>query len=225
MPTTLAAAPLARRPPSLTDQLHHRLAHHGIQLFLDHGSRTSPADPAAFLGPGSLIFLEQPAALAQALTRACALQEHALRRHRPPGPVTLLFPLPPIERAIDARLDLCGTWEAKALRGQGAAACAVLAHHEISRHLSHDARRRDLHRQSAPAPRLVFDLRTPDGGLHHAGHRLLLPGTGLVLHATAAEAFARGLPTPYPRPLSLTRARHLHACLTWAGALPHFDLL
>ncbi|MFD7168527.1 hypothetical protein [Streptomyces violascens] len=194
MPATIAA----RRPSTLTERLRRRLADRDITLLLATGS---PPSPPPLDGP--VIRVEQPADLARALRPP----------HRAEAAASLLLSLSDLDRAVDARLELSGTWEAKALRGHGALACAVLVHHQLRQ------REDQPHESERPrAPRLVLDLRTPEGGPHHAARRLLLPGTQLYLDPRATETFARTVTTPLPRPLTVAQARHLHTCLGWAGA-------
>ncbi|MFE3186631.1 hypothetical protein ACFXKR_38115 [Streptomyces violascens] len=195
MPATIAA----RRPPTLTEQLRRRLADRDITLLL--ATDSPPSSPPL---DNPVIRVEHPDDLAPALRPP----------HRAGAAPSLLLSLSDLDRAIDARLELSGTWEAKALRGQGALACAVLAHHQLQQQREDQPHERERPR----APRLVLDLRTPEGGPHHAGRRLLLPGTQLYLDTGVAESFARTATSPLPRPLTVAQARHLHACLVWAGA-------
>ncbi|MEU6440168.1 hypothetical protein [Streptomyces sp. NPDC047046] len=194
---------VARRPRTRAEQFRRQLAQQNTRILLDHRTG-APLTGTAALPDEPVIRLERPGDLLRT----------ASRRHDTEQAACLVVPLSDLDRVIDAQLDLCGTWEAKALRGQGALVCSILVHHQLQLQRAQDppGQRR--------TPRLVLDLRIPGGGTHHAGRQLLLPDTNLQLHAEAAESFARAIPSPPPRPLPLPQARHLHACLVWAGALP-----
>ncbi|MFG2114713.1 transaldolase family protein [Streptomyces sp. NPDC048718] len=163
------------------------------------------ADPATLralfaLGiPVEVCRVRSPRQYGQAATALVA----ALDRPRPvPGdpsgtpvaPVTLVsfisFDLTGLDQRVDARLDLIGSDEAKALRGRAGLAAARLAHrvHEMT---FSSARWGALAAAGAPEPKQLWvaDAPTPRRSAHYV-QELVTEGTATAMTPAAAHALA-----------------------------------
>ncbi|MET9116708.1 hypothetical protein ABZX38_21305 [Streptomyces longwoodensis] len=128
------------------------------------------------------------------------------------------YPLWAVDALVDARLDLIGGCEAKAMRSTAGIAGA---------HLLYDAWRRDVQspqwaraaERGATAPYLLWTTQPcagPDRGAAYAG-KCLFPGTALALSPTALRTFAQHGVVTGPSAVDITEARRVARVLDWFG--------
>ncbi|MER6692123.1 hypothetical protein [Streptomyces minutiscleroticus] len=134
------------------------------------------------------------------------------------APVVVEYPVPAVDVLVDARLDLIGSWEAKALRSRAGLAGAHLLYDEFRRALRSPHWSR-LSAQGVPAPSLLWTTASVDGparGVEYA-QSCLFPGTTVALTPDALEEFGRRAAVTGPTALDLTDARRMAEALAWCG--------
>ncbi|TXS42136.1 hypothetical protein EAO75_33665 [Streptomyces sp. uw30] len=138
---------------------------------------------------------------------------------RPAHPMAIEYSLPGVDAAVNARLDLVGSWEAKAMRGRAGLAGAHLMYAALQRDLATDRWARLL-AGGARAPYLLWSTGGPsvpaDRSVDYA-EKCLFPGTALALSPAALREFdERGLVTG-PTALDAAEARRVVATIAWFG--------
>ncbi|MCH0566235.1 MULTISPECIES: hypothetical protein [unclassified Streptomyces] len=133
-------------------------------------------------------------------------------------PVAIEYSVPAVDALVDARLDLIGGWEAKAMRSRAGIAGAHLLYDMLLRDLS-SPRWAEAIDRGAPAPYLLWSTQPgagPDRGADLA-QRLLFPGTAVALSPRALEAFAQHGVVTGPTALDLAEALRVARVLDWFG--------
>ncbi|MFF4170677.1 hypothetical protein [Streptomyces sp. NPDC001744] len=157
----------------------------------------------------------------QVMDRVLTALETAVAAGTPPPPLPLAieYSVPGADAAADARLDLVGGWEAKAMRGRAGLAGAHLVYAALRHDLTTDRWAR-LAASGARAPHLLWTATGPsvtvDRSVHYA-ERCLFPGTGLALSPAVLREFGeRGVVTGPTAP-DAVGARRVVDTLTWFG--------
>ncbi|NEC91779.1 hypothetical protein [Streptomyces sp. SID12501] len=134
---------------------------------------------------------------------------------RPPA---IEYPVQAVDALVNARLDLTGGCEAKAMRS-----CAgVAGAHLLYDALRHDLRSPDWLRAMAggiPAPYLLWTTHFgagPDRGAEYAA-KCLFPGTAVALAPDALRTFTRHTVVTGPTSVDLVEARRVAGILDWFG--------
>ncbi|MCX3061094.1 beta/alpha barrel domain-containing protein [Streptomyces beihaiensis] len=134
----------------------------------------------------------------------------------PVSPTVIEYSLSDVDAAVDACLDLAGSWEAKAMRGLAGVAGAHLLYGALRRDLG-SARWARLIAAGAQVPYLLWSCGpavTADRGARLA-EKCLFPGTGVALSPAALAEFGeRGVVTG-PTALDLDEAVRVAKALGW----------
>ncbi|MFE5732110.1 hypothetical protein ACFQ7A_14545 [Streptomyces sp. NPDC056528] len=137
----------------------------------------------------------------------------------PPRPLAIEYSLPGADATADARLDLAGDWEAKAMRGRAGLAGAHLVYTALRHDLTTDRWAR-LAASGARAPYLLWTTTGPSVTVDHSvryAERCLFPGTVLALSPAALREFdERGVVTGPTAP-DAVGARRVAETLAWFG--------
>ncbi|MFE4513119.1 hypothetical protein ACFRMQ_02825 [Kitasatospora sp. NPDC056783] len=137
----------------------------------------------------------------------------------PARPVAIECSLPGIDTAVNAHLDLAGSWEAKAMRGLAALAAAQLLYAALERDLGTERWSR-LAVRGARAPYLLWSTTgfsvTADRSVHYA-ERCLFPGTAVALAPDALRRFRERGVVLGPTALDTAEAQRVADTLGWFG--------
>ncbi|MGW7425172.1 hypothetical protein ACWGJB_34945 [Streptomyces sp. NPDC054813] len=133
-------------------------------------------------------------------------------------PVAVEYSLPAVDALVNARLDLIGGCEAKAMRFRAGIAGAHLLYETLRRDLCSPDWIRAADR-GVPAPFLLWTTEPgagPDQGAEYAG-KCLFPGTAVALSPGALRAFAQHAAVTGPTAADLVEARRVAGVLDWFG--------
>lgn len=155
----------------------------------------------------------------QAMDTVLTALERAVAAGNPTPPMAIEYSPAGVDATVDARLDLAGSWEAKAMRGRAGLAGAHLLHAALRRDLATDRWTR-LAARGARAPYLLWSTTAPslsaDTSVAYA-QRCLFPGTALALSPTVLREFeAQGVVTG-PTSLDVLEAQRVIDTLGWFG--------
>ncbi|MFJ9121538.1 hypothetical protein ACIRJO_39165 [Streptomyces sp. NPDC102394] len=155
----------------------------------------------------------------QAMNTALTALETAVATGIPTPPIAIEYSPVGVDAVVDARLDLAGSWEAKAMRGRAGLAGAHLLHAALRHDLATDRWTR-LAARGARAPFLLWSTTAPSLGVDTSvgyAQRCLFPGTALALSPAVLREFeARGVVTG-PTPLDIVEAQRIIDTLGWFG--------
>ncbi|MFF4657945.1 hypothetical protein [Streptomyces sp. NPDC001381] len=133
-------------------------------------------------------------------------------------PVAVEYPIPAVDALVNARLDLIGSCEAKAMRFRAGIAGAHLLYDTLRRDLRSPAWVRAVARD-VPAPYLLWTTEPcagPDQGAEYA-EKCLFPGTAVALSPDALRTFSRHAVVTGPTAVDLQEARRVAGILDWFG--------
>ncbi|MFJ9721200.1 hypothetical protein ACIRP3_00420 [Streptomyces sp. NPDC101209] len=155
----------------------------------------------------------------QAVNAALTALETAVAAGLPTPPMGIEYSPAGVDAVVDARLDLAGSWEAKAMQGRAGLAGAHLLHAALRHDLATDRWTR-LAAHGARAPFLLWSTTAPslgvDTGVAYA-QRCLFPGTALALSPAVLREFeARGVVTGPTAP-DIVEAQRIVDTLGWFG--------